>query len=482
MKWLIGIIIIGLIAGCSFAPKYHRPVRCVPCCYKEMGMWLLANPNAAILDRGPWWQMYNDPTLDNLEEQLPCANQNLKAALARYEEARANVAVARSQLFPSVNGLANADRERTSRTVGNPLPFTPVNDVIFGAVVSYELDLWGRIRNTVAAAKSLACASKADLAAVELSLRAELAEDYFSLRGADKTQQVLDTTVAMYERSLKIVRHRYQEGTDSEADLDLAQNQLDAAKAAADNNRLIRQQFEHAIAILIGVPPALFTLCEIKSWQYCMVRAVPEIPSTLLERRPDIVEAEENVKAANANIGVARAAFFPQINLAGAIGFESKAFGQLLRLSSLIWSLGPLSALRLNNALTAKPLITQILYDGGLNVALTEEAIAKYCETVADYRQSVLNAFREVEDGLVAIRQLDCANHSQTLATIEAQRAFNQALYRYRGGIITYLDVVVIQNIFLQAQLTEINIRTQRQVSSVQLIKALGGGWDACMQ
>ncbi len=478
MKWIVVIAYFITLCGCSLAPKYHPPAVMVTPDYKENGIWLLANPNLASLDRGPWWQMYCDPELDMLEAQVSCGNQNLKAALARYDEARAAVTIVRAALFPSVNGIGNGNRVKTSSTIADPAPVPLFNDALVGASFTYELDVWGRVRNSVAAAKNLACASAADLAAVDLSLHAELANDYFSLRGADKAQRVLDNTVIMYQKALTIIRHRYHEGTVSDYDVQLAENQVETAKTLAANNHLIRGQFEHAIAILIGQPPATFSVCPLNTWKVPLVTIVPELPSCLLERRPDITEAEQLVQAANANIGVARAAFFPQINLAAGIGFESASLGQLFKVPSLIWSLGQAAISELSGA--SSPLVTQIIFDGGLNMGITNQAEAKYFETVANYRQTVLTAFREVEDSLLAIRQLDRENHTQTLATKEAQRALQQANYRYAGGIITYLDIVVVQNLALQSELSVINIQTQRQISSVQLIKALGGGWSQC--
>jgi NodT family efflux transporter outer membrane factor (OMF) lipoprotein len=479
MKLLIAISCVSFLVGCSLAPKYQQPELPIPHFYKESGEWLLASPESADLKRGPWWQMFGDPILNDLEQRVSCANQSLKAALARFEEARANVTIVRSALFPSVTGVFNANRERTSKTIANPHPIATFNDFTLGALFTYELDIWGRVRNSVAAAKSLACASAADLATLDLSLHAELANDYFALRGADKAQQVLDCTVLAYQKALAIVLKRYQEGIASAYDIGLAQNQLESAKTLALDNRIKRDSFEHAIAILIGQVPATFSLPVIKDWHNCLVTAIPPLPSCLLERRPDIAEAEQRVIAANANIGVARAAFFPQVNLLAGIGFESSSLAKLFDPKSLVWSLGPLPEVR-TFIDSGTPLITQILFDAGKTEAITNQTVAKYWETVANYRQTVLTSFREVEDALLAIRQLDRENRTQSAAAAAARQALQHAVYRYREGITTYLDTIVVNIIALQAKLNIINIQTQRQIASVQLIRALGGGWDSC--
>jgi NodT family efflux transporter outer membrane factor (OMF) lipoprotein len=479
MKLLIVISCISFLVGCSLAPKYQRPELPIPCFYKESGEWLIANPESADLKRGPWWQMFGDPILNDLEQRVNCANQNLKAALARFEEARANVTIVRSELFPSVIGIFNANRQRISQTIANPFPVHTYNDFIIGALFSYELDIWGRVRNSVVAAKSLACASAADLATVDLSLHAELANDYFALRGADRAQQILDYTVLAYQKAFTIVLNRYRVGTASAYDIGLAENQLESAKTLALDNRIKRGNFEHAIAILIGQVPATFSLPVIKDWHNCLVTTIPPLPSCLLERRPDIAEAEQLVIAANANIGVARAAFFPQVNLGGGIGFESSSLSKLFNQKSLVWSLGPLSDVRgfISNT---TPLITQILFDAGRTQAITNQTVAKYFETVANYRQTVLNSFREVEDALLAIRQLDRENRTQSAAAAAACQTSRHAVNRNRIGITTYLDTLVVDIIALQAKLSVINIQTERQIASVQLIRALGGGWDSC--
>lgn len=480
MKKIIFYFFLVLISSCSLAPKYHVPPVVVPKEYKESGKWLQAKPQVAELSRGSWWQIYHDPTLNNLEEKVVCANQNIKAALARFDQARAAVMIARSDLFPTINGEINANRVKTSNTVLPTFSPTTFNDFVVAGSFNYEVDLWGKIRNSIVAAKSFARASAADLAALDLSLHAELASNYFLLRGRDNSQRILDDTVAAYQKSLFLVNQRHKEGAVSISDVYQAESQLETAKTAAADNHMKRAQLEHAIAILIGVPPGCFTLPVIKNWKIPLVTISPDLPSTLLERRPDIAENEEFVRAANANIGVARTAYFPDINLAGGMGYESSFLSKLFKAPSLIWAIGPLSNLRSLGASETKPLILQTLFDGGEIRGMNVQAWGKYRETVANYRQTVLNAFQDVEDSLIAVRQLDKENLTQTAATKAAENSLKQALYQYRGGIINYLDVIVVQNITLQAELSLVNVQTARHISSVSLIKALGGGWHSC--
>jgi len=478
MNYFILLLVSACLSACSLTPTYHRPTIAQPSHYKETGKWLRAKPKSAALGQGEWWQEYHDPILNALEARINCNNQTLKAALARFDEARAALKVAKAAYFPTITGVANVNRQQSSNAAANPPNRKLFSDYLVGVDLNYEVDLWGKIRNAVASARYQANASAADVAFVSLNLHAELAKDYFALRGADDVTRVLDETVVAYQRALSLTTYRFQGGASPALDVDEAKNQLETAKTAAADIRLQRAQLEHAIAILLGVPPADFTI-KPKHTKPHFVVVTPHLPSTLLERRPDIAEAEYLVQAANARIGVARAAFFPDLNLAAAAGFDSGTLRNLLRSSSFVWSLGPTAATALlNNG--SMPELTQIIFDGGRISGLTDEAWAVYCETVANYRQTVLTAYQEVEDNLAAIRQLDREYHTQSAATLAADKALAQAMYRYKGGLTTYLDVVVIQNIALQAEESDINIRTRRQLASVQLIRALGGGWMRC--
>ena len=464
-------VLIGTLTSCNLAPTYQQPFMPIPEHFKETGKWIKVKPIPTQGTPGPWWQIFNDRTLNELEENVIPANQDLKAAFARYQEASALVQVARAGFFPTIKGLTNADRQKTSVTVANPSSIPIFNNYLLGADLSYEVDVWGRIRNEVAQSQNLAKASEADLAAATLSLHATLASDYFALRGADESQRILDETVVAYQKALYLTKQRHQGGAAPIADVDEAETQLENAKTLAADMRLQRAQLEHAIAVLIGRFPADFNLPPAKLPKH-FITIAPDLPSTLLERRPDIAAAELRVEAANANIGIARAAFFPAFNLSSIIGFQSKTLSNILSKPSLFWSIGPISALTL-----IQPVAVVTLFDGGKLLGLLRQANASYFETVAIYRQTILTAVKEAEDYLIAIKQLDQENQSQTAATLFAKRSLIQAQHRYTGGIITFLEVVVVENTALQTELSEVNIRTRRHIATVQLIKALGGGW-----
>lgn len=461
-----------LFSACSLAPTYQRPELSIPPHYKESNKWIPANPTYSEKQRGPWWEIYHDPILNDLENRVTLANQNLKSALARYQEARAVLTVTKSAYFPTSNGIGNYAREQISGNVANKDKLSLFNDYLLGANISYEVDVWGRVRNAVANSRYLAQASAADLATISLSLHADLASSYFSIRETDAALKVVDAVVKAYEKALFLVRKRHQGGIAPEADVDEAVFQLQNAKTVAADIRLRRSQLEHAIAILVGEAPASFSLKPLRM-NVKFISVAKTLPSSLLERRPDIASAERQVQAANANIGVARAAFFPQINLAGQLGFESALLGNLISAPSLFWSIGPVAASSL-----MPPIATVNIFDGGRLRGLLDQAKASYYETVANYRQTVLTALQEVEDNIAAMRQYEKEYHTQHAATLAAERALKQAMYRYKGGIITYLDVVIIQNQALQSELSLIDIRTKRHLASVQLIKALGGGWS----
>lgn len=449
-----------ILPACSLAPEYQEAQFFIPEHYKETGKWV--KTTAPSKENGKWWEIYHDPVLNQLQEEVSLCNPNLQAALWRYENAKAAVAVAQSGYYPTLTGVASAERIKQSANVANPFTNLRYNDRLIGADLSYEIDFWGRVRNTVAASKYLAKASEADLSAIDLSLHAALANNYFSLRGADASIRALDELVGAYQKALDLTVYRYEGGAAPEGDVDQAKTQLENVKTLATDTRLKRAQFEHAIAALVGKVPADFSITP-TTYQVKFLPIASELPSTLLQRRPDIIASKDRVMAANAQIGVARAAFFPDVNLIGDIGFESASFRNLIGMPSLFWSLGPQ--------------VAQILFDGGKIRGLLDQAKASYFETVANYRQTVLSAFQDVEDNLAAERLLAKELVSQASATDAANRALKQSLYRYQGGLTTYLDVVVTQNIALQAELALIDLNTRRQITNVMLIKALGGGW-----
>lgn len=472
-KRMVFILPAILLTACSFAPKYQRPEMPIPAQYKETKIWKAASPVGRQERCERWWLAFNDDVLNGLQERLTVTNQNLQISLARFQEARALLQVSRSALYPEIFALGSADRQKTSTTVANPPTKSLYNNFLTGTDLSYEVDLWGRVRNVIAASEHATTASADDLAGVALTLHAELASNYFSLRGSEAAQAVLDKTVVAYQKALHLTKKRHSGGVSPIADVDQAITQLENAKVLAEDMHLKRAQFEHAIAILVGDLPVNFQMPVARA-KINFISITPELPSSLLERRPDIAAAEQRVIAANAQIGVARAAFFPAFNLSSIIGFQSKTLANIISKPSLFWSLGPVNVLNLT-----QPMIGLVLFDGGNLHGQLNHAKASYFETVAQYRQTVLTAFRDVEDNLVAIRQLDKENISQTRATLSAMRALKQAKNRYVGGIITYLDVVVNENIALQAELASIDIKTRRQLASVQLIKALGGGWQS---
>ena len=474
----IVVILFGslALAACSFAPKYERPSLPIPSHYKETGLWAPAKPMLeTATKKEPWWLLFHDKTLNKLEQKVTCDNNNLKVALSRYQEARAMADITRSDLYPKINSIDSVARAQNSTTFDATIASTSriprYNTFLLTAILNYEVDAWGRVRNSVIASDSLARASAFDLAAIDLSLHAELAADYFELLGDDEAQRVLDAVVVAYEKALFLTRQRHQWGLDPEANVDEAVTRVENAKTLATDMRLRRAQMEHAIAVLSGENPSMFSI-KPRHTPFKLVTIAPELPSTLLERRPDIAAIEQLMLAANASIGVARSAYFPHLNMFALIGAQSSTLSDLFKTQSLIWSLGPSTALSL-----IVPEINQVIFDGFEIQAYIAKAKASYFEAVNSYRQSVLTAFREVEDNLVAIRRLDEEHQTQTRATTAAKRALYQANHRYQGGLVTYLNVVISENEALQSELSLISIKTRRQLASVQLIKALGGGW-----
>jgi NodT family efflux transporter outer membrane factor (OMF) lipoprotein len=461
----LAILATTALTACSLAPSYQRPEMPAPASYKEAGEWKTAQP-ADTIARGEWWKIYGDDELNTLQSQLGEANQNLKAALARFSEARALARVARADYFPTIGANVSMTREHPSQNKALASASAPsnFNDFLLSADLSYEVDVWGRVRNAAEAGKDSAQASAADLATLELSTRAELAMDYFSLRAADSEQALLGETVSTYQKAFELTQNRYRGGAAAVVDVDQAQVQLENAKTQASETTLKRAQLEHAIAVLVGVPASQFSLAPAP-----LAISAPAIdaglPSQLLERRPDIAAAERRVASANASIGVAKAAYFPVFSLGAIFGVESGQSSSWFDAPSKLWSFGPAALLT--------------VFDGGRRHALSDQARAAHEETVANYRQSVLNAYREVEDNLTAVQQLEKASASQTIAVNAAQRAQTQANYRYKGGVATYLEVASAQSLMLQGQLNLASLQARRLNASVLLIKALGGGWHA---
>jgi len=461
--WLAALATLG---GCSLAPHYERPATPAAAeTYKESGDWKLAMP-ADTTPRGHWWALFGDTDLDALEDQLTEANQSLKAALARLEEARAQTREARASYFPTLDADASAVRTKTSLNSPNYVPGKPqtVNLFTLSGDLSYEIDLFGRVRNSVAGARFSEQASAGDVAALDLALHAELATDYLTLRGLDVQQQLLDQTVTDYARALQLTQNLYRGGAAAIADVQQAEAQLDTARTQAEDTRLRRAQTEHAIAVLVGREASSFSIAPHPAQHMAALPTVaPGLPSQLLERRPDVAAAERRVAAANAGIGVARAAYFPVFSIFGDGGLQSAQSSSWLSAPSQFWSIGPQAVLT--------------LFDGGLRRAQSAAAHASYDEQVANYRATVLTAYQDVEDNLAALRQLQRESVSQAAAVQATQGALDQANLRYKGGIVTYLEVVSTENAVLAARLSAVDIEIRRASATVLLIKALGGDW-----
>jgi len=453
------------LSGCAVGPKYHTPTAETPAAYKEVGDWKPAQPSDQNLG-GNWWEIFQDPQLNALEQQVNVSNQNLKAAAAQYTQARALLRYYRADYFPTVTAGPSATRTHISQNApppGSTFVGITYNDFQAPFNASYEADVWGRVRKNVESYREQAQASAADLATVNLSMHSDLAIDYFLARSLDSEQRLLDSTVTQYQQALDLIQSRYAGGIASEVEVQQASTQLETTRAEAIDVGVARAQYEHAVAILIGKPPAEFSLPPTP-----LVAPPPPIPvnvpSELLERRPDIAAAERRVAAANAQIGVAKSAYYPLINLGAAGGFESTAFTTLLQGPSGLWAIG-LSA-------------TETIFDGGRRRAASDQATAAYDQTVANYRETVLTSFQQVEDNVAALRILEHEAQVQDKAVIAAQRYLELANTRYTGGVTSYLEVTTAETAALSDEVTAVNILGRRMADAVSLVQALGGGWD----
>jgi NodT family efflux transporter outer membrane factor (OMF) lipoprotein len=465
--WTVALLatLVLQLAGCTVGPKYHVPAVQAPSAYREVGDWKPAQPNDQNLG-GSWWTIFQDAQLNELEDQVNVSNQNLKAAEAQFRQARAALRYYRADYYPTVAYGPSATRERIS---GRRPPATSIfdgityNDFVLPFSVSYQADVWGRVRKTVESYREQAQASAADLATVNLSMHADVAVDYFQARSLDAEEQLLNSTVTQYEQALQLNENRFQGGIASEVEVEQAKTQLQTTRAAAIDVGVLRAQYEHAVAILIGKPPAEFSLPPLP------LTAPPphvpiSVPAELLERRPDIAAAERRVASANAQIGVAKSAYYPVISLGGSGGFESSAITTLLNGPSGLWSVG-LSAVG-------------TVFDGGRRRALNDQARAAYDYQVAAYRESVLTGFQQVEDNLAAVRILENEARVQEEAVAAAQRSLDLSVTRYKGGVTSYLEVITAQSAALADEVTAVNILGRRMANTVLLIQALGGGWD----
>src|SRR5580658_11297162 len=465
--WLCATLTV-LVSACSLAPPLKTPGVPTADAYKEIGPWTQAEP-ADRLPRDSWWALYGNTELDDLEKRLIAGNPTLAAAFANYAQARALADQARAGLFPTL-GL-NASAERNRESINAPLrgPTTPTyyNANTVGGSVSYELDLWGQIRNEVAAGEANAAASAADLENARLSLIAQLVQDYIQLRSLDRDSAILDETAKAYARALQLTEQRHDAGIAPGLDVAQAQTQLNAALSQAAQTLAQRALMEHAIAALLGVSASMFSIKP--AIVAIQLPQIPSgVPSTLLERRPDIAGAQRRMMAANANIGVARAAYFPTLTLGGQGGFQSTSFSNWLSAPSSFWAIGP-------NALLS-------VFDGGLRRAQVAQARAEFDASAANYRGTVVGAFQQVEDSLASLNHFHDASVDEKAAVDAAQRTLDLSMALYKQGATDYLTVVTSQTALLQTQLEALTLDTLQLTASVDLVRALGGGWEESAQ
>ena len=463
-RWGAFVFLGGLfsLTGCAVGPKYHPPSAPTAPIYKEIRNWKTAQPSDQNLG-GNWWDIFQDPQLNGLEQQVNVSNQNLKAAVAQYQEARAALRYARADYYPTITASPSATRERYSSNSAAALRGATVNDFTIPLGLSYQANAWGRVSRNVELYRAQAQASAADLAVVNLTMHADLAVDYFAARSLDAEEKILRDTVAQYEQALQLNQDRYQGGVASEVDVEQARTILETTRAQLVDVGVARAQYEHAVAVLAGKPPAEFTLPPLP-----LTTPPPPIPvgvpSELLERRPDIATSERLVASANAQVGLAKLAYYPVVNLVASGGFDSKSITTLIQGPSTIWAVGASAAVT--------------VFDVGRRRALNDQARASYDSTVASYRQTVLTAFQEVEDNLAALRILEEEAGVQAEAVQAAERSLALSNTRYEGGVTSYLEVITAQNAALSNEVSAVNILGRRMASAVLLIEALGGGWD----
>ena len=475
LKFVSPAITTFLLTGCMVGPKYHVPpatATAPPPAYKESPTqfqdtdgWKVAQPQDAML-HGKWWEIYNDPELNTLEDKLNIDNQNIKEFFENFMEARALIAEARSQLYPTVGTSPAYSRSRSSSNLGTSGTANPGHETSLGSLpasVSWEPDLWGKIRNTIHEQQYNAQLSAADLENEKLTEQASLAEFFFEIRGQDALQKLLNDTVVADQKALDLARARFETGVDDRISVVEAEATLQTVQSQAINLGVARAQFEHAIAVLVGTNPSQFSI-PIKPLLTNSPPVPIGMPSGLLERRPDIAGAERKMASDNAQIGIAYAAYYPTLSLGASGGFESSSFKHLFDWPSRFWSIGPT--------------VSETIYDGGLRRATVNQFISTYNADVASYRQTVLTAFQQVEDNLASVRILSQQILKQEQAVKFSDEALTLEIARYETGVDPYLDVVTAQTTLLTNQQTLATLHVQEMTASVQLIEALGGGWD----
>jgi NodT family efflux transporter outer membrane factor (OMF) lipoprotein len=457
-RFVIPFALVLLLAACAVGPDYERPDVDTPETFKEAGDWQKAEPGDDI-DRGAWWSVYKDPVLDGLEKQIDVSNQNLKAAEAAYRAAVAAADETRATLFPSITLNSSAIR------TGNGKPGTSQPTTYnLATSASWAPDVWGRIRRSVESGEAKAEASAADLASARLSAQAALATDYFDLRMQDGLKRLLNASAEADRKVLKIVSNQYQAGIAAKADVLSAQTLLESVEAQAIDADASRARLEHAIAVLTGQPPSALTLAPDAKAVYRIPNIPAEVPSAILQRRPDIASAERAVMAANADIGVATAAWFPALTLSGSYGYMSMILGKLVQASTSLWSFGPS--------------IAETIFDAGAREDAVEQARATFDQSVAAYRQAALTGFQQVEDNLATLRVLADEAKAENAAVADARKSEQLALNQYKEGVVPYNNVLIAETTRLSNEQTALNVQKSRLEASVALIQALGGGWD----
>jgi len=454
------VCLFALSSGCAVGPKYVRPTMHIPIAYKETADWKMAHPQDEMI-RGEWWKIFNDPQLDVLETQVNISNQNIAQAEAQYAESYALVQAAKSSFFPILTTTGSYTRSHGASDTKKGK--SAVSNTLLSADVSWEIDLWGKIRRTIEANRANAQASKADLENIRLSAQAQLAEDYFQLCSLDTQKRLLDDTIVIYQKFLALTENRYTSGVAGKSDVLQAQTQLEGTQAQEIDIGVQRSQLEHAIALLIGKPASDFSMPSLT--QVSIVPSIPlGLPSEILERRPDIAAAERTVAAANALIGVAESAYFPTLTLSASGSYGSSDLSRIFSSPNPLWSVGPALA--------------ETIFDAGLRQAQTSQAKATYDADVAFYRQTVLTAFQQVEDNLAALRILEQEAKVQDEALQDARKALVLETNQYKAGTVSALDVINTQAIALTDEKTAVTIVAERMNACVLLVQYLGGGWE----
>ena len=462
----VAACVATLLSACAVGPNYKRPDVAPAASFKEQGDWKPSAPGDA-LTKGPWWQIFNDQELNRLEEQVEVNNLNVRAAVASYEESLALLMQARAQFYPSIDATGSRTRSKTG-VIDSTTPLTGAGIArttnSAGLRGNWTIDIWGEVRRNAESARASAQSSKATLAAAKLSAQAQLATIYFELRAQDQLQTILNDIVEAEQASLKITQNRYNVGVAAKADVVTAQTQLLSSQSAQINAQIGRATLEHALAVLVGLQPAEFSLA-ISALRTDVPTVPPGVPSALLERRPDVAEAERKVASANAQIGVAETAWFPSLTLTGSLDYTGGTISKLIRASNRVWSFGPQLA--------------ETIFDGGARLAAVRAAKATYEISVDNYRQTVLSGFQNVEDELVSLRVLEKQAAVEDEAVKAAREAETLTLNQYKAGTVPYSSVITSQTTRLQAEETALSVLRSRLEASVALIQDVGGGWDA---